>query len=108
MDLSPAELKVGARAHQIVDWYEKKRWQALWVIIMGNGAIFFITVVGAIFDLRSWQGRLFLPCLFFFPAFALIGWIFYWINIQAYPASKLVLRLLEEKYGSALPWVDER
>ena len=108
MNPSPAEIKVGEHAYRVVDWYERKRRQARWATIMGNGVMVCILVVGFFVENRNPQGRLFLPVLFMLPMFGVINWIFFWINLQAYPANKLIVRLLEEKYGSALPWVAER
>lgn len=48
-----------------------------------------------------------LQFIWFIPFPLLCGWAINRINKESYANQKLMLRLLEEKYGDALPWVVE-
>jgi AraC-like DNA-binding protein len=106
MSPTPEELELGAKAYQRVRLHEintgiktrRDRW-----MIAGFG-IFMI--------LWAWRENIHfsrhdLIFIWFVPIALWWGWSINRINKESYANQKLILRLLEEKYGDALPWVVE-
>ena len=107
MSPTPEELEVGAKAYQRVRLYEKygarNARQMPW-IQAGCGLVLILSV----FLLKiHFDHHDILPFLIFVPAVLMWSWAINRINKENYSNQKLILRLLEEKYGDALPWVVE-
>ena len=106
MSPTPEELELGAKAYQRVRVHEmaasgntqRNRW------MITCFAIFLILWVWAEdihFSRHHWV------FVWFIPIPLLCSWTINRINKESYANQKLILRLLEEKYGDALPWVVE-
>ncbi|HEV3271057.1 MAG TPA: hypothetical protein VGZ93_02650 [Candidatus Methylacidiphilales bacterium] len=108
MSPTPEELELGAKAYQRVRLYEKyaasNMRQTPW-ILTGN-AILLVLLTLMLKTSFSRHG-IFAFLLCFIPAAFLWNWVQNCIAKENYANQKLILRLLEEKYGDALPWVVE-
>jgi 4-amino-4-deoxy-L-arabinose transferase-like glycosyltransferase len=107
MSPTPEELKLGARAYERVRLYEKygarNARQMPW--IQAGCAVLLILLA---FTLKPQFSRqeIFAFLLFILAAF-LWGWAQNRMAKENYAYHKLILQLLEEKYGDALPWIAE-
>jgi hypothetical protein len=106
MSPTPEELELGAKAYKQVRFYEnvtvKDIRQTPWMYVILAALLFLSLVSEAHF---KWRENL--PLLFLIPAFFAIR---LWQNRAAkinYSTNNLLLQLLEEKHGDALPWVIE-
>jgi len=104
---TPEELELGAKAYQRVRVREiatglntrRDRWMiACFVIFL----ILWIRAEPIHFSRHD------LIFVWFIPIPLLWSWVINRINKDTYANQKLMLRLLEEKYGDALPWVVEQ
>jgi hypothetical protein len=105
MNPTARELELGARAYEQVRFYENvtrksnERWIYLMMVVLVAGCLF-------LSNHRTTADSLFVVMII--PAFYILR------NIQLRMAKlrqaeqKLLLQLLEEKYGDALPWVVEQ
>ena len=108
MSPTPEELELGTKAYQRVRLYEmatnrmtrRDRWMiacfAMLLIL-----ILWLSPEGIHFSRHD------LIFVWFVPIPLLWSWAINRINKESYANQKLILRLLEEKYGDALPWVVE-
>jgi hypothetical protein len=106
MSPTPEELELGAKAYKQVRFYEnvtvKDIRQAPWLYVILAGLLFLALISETHF---KWRENL--PLLFLIPAFFAIRLWQNWVAKVNYATNKLLLQLLEEKYGDALPWVVE-
>jgi len=106
MSPTPEELELGAKAYQRVQLYEKyaarNARQIPW--IFASCAAFFYS--GALF-LKVYNRDELVGFFLFLLAALLWNWAQNRMAKENYANQKLILRLLEEKYGEALPWVEE-
>jgi hypothetical protein len=100
------ELELGAKAFERVRMHDltatrftnRDRWLTLFFVV-------FLLVWGWAEHIHFRQRHL--VFLWFVPAGLLWSWVVHRFNRQSYANHQLILRLLEEKYGEALPWVAE-
>ena len=106
MSPTPEELKLGAKAYQRVRLYEmavnrttrRDRWMIACFVI-------FLSLWAWAQDIHF--SRHDFVFVWFMPIPLLWSWAINRINKESYANQKLILRLLEEKYGDALLWVVE-
>jgi hypothetical protein len=107
MSPTPEELELGAKAYERVRVYEKygarNARQMPW-IQAGCGLLLILSVF--LFKIDFGRHDV-LPFFIFIPAFILLGWAQNRMAKENYANQKLMLQLLEEKYGDMLPWVEE-
>ena len=107
MSPTPEELELGARAYERVRLYEKyaarNMRQIPWILTGSAVCLILLTVMLKPHISRHES----LAFLLFIPAAFLWNWAKNRIAKENYANQKLMLQLLEEKYGDALPWVVE-
>jgi hypothetical protein len=101
------ELELGAKAYHQVRFYEnyavRNMRQTPWVFAGSITALIVLDMV-----LKTHQGRDENFVFVFIMIAALVGsWVQNRMTKDRYADQKLILQLLEEKYGEALPWVME-
>jgi hypothetical protein len=106
MSPTPQELELGAKAYQRVRLYEKhaarNARQMPW--ILGGCTVLFYS--GA-FHLKVYNRDELVGFFLFVLAAFLLSWAQNRMAKESYANQKMILQLLEEKYGDALPWVVE-
>ena len=106
MSPTPEELEIGAKACQQVRFYEKfgaRNARQLPWILAGCAAILILWLLLFKIHFSSHDVLIF----FILMPPAILGWAQNRMAKENYPNQKLILRLLEEKYGDALPWIVE-
>ena len=106
MSPKPDELELGAKAAKQVRFYEKfgarNLRQTPW-ILAGCAVVLLLLE----FFIEPY-GRHEMLVFFIFIATAMLSWVQYQVAKKRCADQKMILRLLEEKYGDALPWVVEQ
>ncbi len=105
MSPTPEELELGERIYRQVRLYEKSVEDLrgkTWIYAICGG----ILILALIFELKSMVHERTSLILFIPACGAMIVWQARQAKVQ-YATQKLLLRLLKEKYGDALPWVVE-
>ncbi len=102
------ELQLGAMAYERVRLYEaygaKNLKQLPWVL-----GVVFVALLIVMFFTHPTHGHSDAGFGFvFLPVCMTIGWVQATTAKKLYASNKMLLRLLEEKYGEALPWVQEQ
>jgi len=106
MSPTPEELELGAKAYERVRLREiatglntrRDRWMI---------ACFTIFLIVWVWAENIHFSRHDLVFVWFIPIPLLWSWAINRINKESYANQKMILQLLEEKYGDALPWVVE-
>jgi hypothetical protein len=106
MSPTPEELELGAKAAKQVRFYEKfgarNLRQTPWCLA---GCAVLLILLELFRKPSSRHGILIF--FIFFSAAILMSWLQNRVAKERYANQKMILRLLEEKYGDALPWVVE-
>ena len=106
MSPTPEELELGEKAYERVQLYEKyaarNARQIPWIFASCTALIY-----SAALFLKAYNRDQLVGFYLFMFAALLWNWAKNRMAKESYANQKLILRLLEEKYGDALPWVVE-
>jgi hypothetical protein len=106
MSPTPQELELGDKAAKQVRFYEKfgarNARQLPWVLA---GCAVLLILLELFLNPSNRHGIL--TYFIFFFAAILMSWMQNRVARERYANQKMILQLLEEKYGDALPWVVE-
>jgi hypothetical protein len=107
MSPTPEELELGAKAYERVRVYEKygarNARQTPWILA---SCVLFLVLLVLVLKMPFSRHEVF-TFLLLMPAAFLWSWAQNRMAKESYANQKLVLQLLEQKYGDALPWVVE-